>query len=114
MTQTFDLSYDRSIFGTRDELAKLTGTNTVALAKILKEEGVQQVGTVRTGLVGKPPALFRVDDVRAAVERAQVRRDDAKAAAAAARKLKAGTVPANTDEPVQSDDSGSDVASQAV
>jgi len=78
---------------------------SVALAKILKERSVAAAGTVRTGTVGKPPTLFRTEDVRTAVTAHQEKQTASRAAAAAARQLKKGVVPANTDEPQTIDSS---------
>jgi hypothetical protein len=133
MSECFDVSYDRSVLGTREELAITLGLKSVALAKILKEASVPAAGTVRTGTVGKPPSLFRVTEVRVAVEAHRLQQEATKAAAAAARKLKAkpvkvakslqfgtvvqtipGDVAFGTDSPLNIDEAAFETVSTAV
>ena len=113
MSNTFDTNYDRTVVVTVDDLVKETGKPTLLINKALKDAGLQSVGTVRTGRVGKPPRLFDRDQFLRAIAAYEEQRTTLRAARASAAVRTAPKVTVNTVPPPANDDS-STASSEAV
>jgi hypothetical protein len=113
MSNTFDTNYDRNVVVTVEDVVKETGKPALLVNKALKDAGLQSVGTVRTGRVGKPPRLFDREQFLRAIAAYEDQRATLRAARASAAVRTAPKVTVNTVPPPANDDS-STASTEAV
>lgn len=95
MLEIFDLTYDKSVYATRDEMAKISKVSSATMTKVIKDSAVKPVGSVRTGKVGKPSELFKLAELELAFQIYQEKLLLRKQAAKATKALKNGVNPSN-------------------